>query len=325
MRPIASCFIDEAAPYLEAHAATIEETGQGLVAAWFAGTREGRPDVGIWLARHEGQRWTEPVRLLGGSDGAGDPLPCWNPVLRQCRDGQLLLFYKVGPRPRRWWGMLTRSLDGGQSWSRPRRLPDGIYGPAKNRPLELAVGSLLIGSSSELLGWRCQIERTADHGETIERVAVLNHPFTSLPGGFKANQATLVDHGSGHIRAMCRTKQGFISECWSNDHGRSWSAMRATSIPHPNSGFDCLRLVDGRFVLAHHPNGKGPPGTGRSPLWLSLSTDGQSFEHALTIEDEPEREFSYPSLLQTRTGELHVVYTWKRKKIRHAVIDCRVR
>ncbi|HQX51688.1 MAG TPA: sialidase, partial [Planctomycetaceae bacterium] len=45
-------FIYDTAPFPECHASTIEETPAGLVAAWFGGTREKHPDVGIWVSRH---------------------------------------------------------------------------------------------------------------------------------------------------------------------------------------------------------------------------------------------------------------------------------
>jgi predicted neuraminidase len=309
-------FVDRSSPWRDAHAATITRTPDGLVAAWFAGSKEGRPDVAIWFARREGGSWGEPVRLFEGRDGAGTPQPCWNPVLHQRRGGPLLLFFKVGPRPRRWWGMLARSEDGGRTWDRPRRLPDGIFGPVKNAPLELPSGALLCGSSSELFGWRCQIERTDDGGTSWRRVAVLNHPFTSLPGGFKANQATLVDHGGGRIRALCRTKQGFVAECWSEDGGETWSAMRATDLAHPNAAFDARRLACGRFLLVHHPTAQG-----RDRLVASLSEDGRHWRTMLELENEPGREFSYPSIHEDPDGLVHLVYSWKRRRIAHLVLD----
>ena len=54
-------FVYERAPFPEAHASTIVETPDGLVAAWFGGTAEGRPDVGIWLSRRGPSGWSEPV------------------------------------------------------------------------------------------------------------------------------------------------------------------------------------------------------------------------------------------------------------------------
>src|ERR687897_348525 len=119
-------FVFTDAPFPSAHASTIVETPTGLIAAWFGGTREKHPDVGIWFARHEQSGWTKPEEVANGVQDATTRHPCWNPVLFQMPSGPLLLFYKVGPSPSSWWGMLIRSTDGGQSWSKPEKLPDEI-------------------------------------------------------------------------------------------------------------------------------------------------------------------------------------------------------
>ena len=141
-------FIFQDAPFASAHASTIAEAGDALVAAWFGGPYEGHPEVGIWLARRQATQWSAPVEVARGRDRRGRPSPCWNPVLCQPRHGPLLLFYKVGPSPRRWRGMLARSTDGGCSWQADEPLPRGILGPIKNKPVELEDGTLLCPSST---------------------------------------------------------------------------------------------------------------------------------------------------------------------------------
>jgi len=105
-------FIFEQAPFAECHASTIVELpGGGLVAAWFGGTEEGNNDVGIWLARKESGDWSEPLEIADGVEADGTRYPCWNPVLYfDQASRQLVLFYKVGPNPRSWWGVLKRKL-----------------------------------------------------------------------------------------------------------------------------------------------------------------------------------------------------------------------
>jgi len=161
-------FIFETAPFPACHASTIADTPGGLVAAWFGGTHERHPDVGIWVSRREAAAWSNPVEVANGIETDTLRFPCWNPVLFQSRNGPLLLFYKVGPSPSAWWGMLTSSTNSGRSWSLPRRLPDGILGPIKNKPVHLANGDLLCPSSGEdgQTGWRIHFERTADLGVT---------------------------------------------------------------------------------------------------------------------------------------------------------------
>src|SRR5690606_16974128 len=166
-------FVFETAPFASAHASTIAETADGLIAAWFAGPHEGHSRVGIWLSHRRDGRWSEPLEVARGADRRGRAQACWNPVLHQTADGPLLLFYKVGPSPRRWWGMLSTSADGGITWSAPRRLPRGILGPIKNKPVVLGDGSLLCPSSTEHLGWRAHLERTVEL-ETWQRIGPLN-------------------------------------------------------------------------------------------------------------------------------------------------------
>ncbi len=50
---------------------------------------------------------------------------------------EILLFFKVGPSPSEWWGELTISDDNGISWSPSKKLPEGIIGPVKNKPVLL--------------------------------------------------------------------------------------------------------------------------------------------------------------------------------------------
>jgi len=101
-------FIFDSATYPKLHGPSLAETPRGLVAAWFGGTREKNPDVGIWVSRLEGGRWTTSVEVANSiqfrrPDGTVHRHPTWNPVLFQPRPGPLLLSCKVGPTPETWW------------------------------------------------------------------------------------------------------------------------------------------------------------------------------------------------------------------------------
>ena len=95
-------FLFDDDPFGMAHASTIEQVGSTLIAAWFAGSLEGRADVGIWLARNTGSGWSEPARVATGKDSDGVRNPCWNPVLFRPAGGPLMLFFKVGTSPVDW-------------------------------------------------------------------------------------------------------------------------------------------------------------------------------------------------------------------------------
>ncbi len=239
-------FIFETAPFPECHASTIVETKKGLVAAWFGGTRERHPDVGIWLSRYAAGGWTAPVEVANGVQSPTNRFPCWNPVLFQPRTGPLLLFYKVGPSPRAWWGMLMTSDDGGQTWSGPRRLPEGILGPIKNKPVQVANGDLLCPTSTEDAGWRVHFERSSDLGQTWSAT-----PPTNDGKEIRAIQPSILFHKPGRLQAIGRTREGKLFQVWSEDSGASWGKMTLTSLPNPNAGTDAVTLKDGRQLITY--------------------------------------------------------------------------
>jgi predicted neuraminidase len=324
---VSSRFIYESAPYPECHASTIAQaTGGGLVAAWFGGTKERAPDVCIYVARQEGGRWLEPVKVADGVQADGTPLPTWNPVLFQApKGGPLFLFYKVGPNPREWWGMVTLSNDGGRTWVPPARLPDGILGPIKNKPVVLADGSWLSPSSTEAPGnkWQIHFERSRDAGRTWEKIGPIDSSSTKL----EAIQPSVLFHKDGALQALFRTRQGVVGQTWSRDGGQTWSGLAATELPNPNSGTDAVTLADGRQLLvynhaAHQPDS---PGSGhRWPLEVAISKDGLAWSRVLVLETEPlPSGYAYPSVVQASDGLVHITYTWDRKRIRHVVVDPR--
>src|SRR5436190_728949 len=301
-------YIYDQAPFPSCHASTLAETKSGLIAAWFGGTDEGNDDVGIWTARHDGAKWSAPSEVATGVVGE-KRYPCWNPVLYQPTHGPLLLFYKVGPSPSTWWGMMMPSTDEGRTWSKPERLPEKILGPIKNKPVQIG-DRLWCPSSSEHEGWRIHLEFTSDLGRSWKRTEAL-----STPGEFGAIQPTLLPWSARRVQLLCRAKQGGkIVESWSEDGGKTFSRLRQTSLQNPNSGIDAVKLKDGRALLVYNDTPRG-----RSPLNIASSSDGITWTNVVVLESEP-GEYSYPAIIQTSDGKVHVTYTWKRKLIRHVIL-----
>ena len=312
-------FIYTEAPYPSCHSATIAETSAGLVAAWFGGTRERHPDVGIWLSRLVDGKWTESVEVINGVQNDMLRYPTWNPVLFQMPKGDLLLFYKVGPSPSTWKGMLMRSSDHGISWSKPETLPEGIIGPVKNKPILMADGTLLCPTSVEGEGgWRAYFEMTKDEGKTWEKTGYINDGKM-----YNAIQPAILTYADGRLQALCRTKNAVISSSWSNDCGKTWGLMWDSGLPNNNSGIDAVSLNDGRqlVVYNHVKTPVNAPKGHRTPLNVAVSKDGKHWEAALVLEDSEISQYSYPAVIQSSDGLVHFVYTWRRERIKHVVVD----
>ena len=312
-------FVYDEAPFRECHSATIAETPAGLVVGYFGGTVERHPDVCIWVSRRENGAWVGPELVADGIQNDTLRYPCWNPVLYQVPGGELIMFYKVGPSPSTWKGFLKRSFDNGRTWGEAEALPEDIVGPVKNKP-ELIDGRLLCPSSKEGgPGWRLYMEETSDWGKTWASTPALNEGQPWWSG----IQPSILRHKRGRLQILFRTRNRRIGTAWSEDGGRTWSPLDSTLLPNNNSGIDAVTLRDGRHLLVYNhvlPPGeevKGP----RTPLNLSLSRDGVQWYASAILENSPVSQYSYPAVIQGEDGYVHVVYTWRRRRIKYAKID----
>lgn len=335
-------FIYESAPFPSCHASSIEETADGLIATWFGGTHEKHPDVGIWVSRlsypsnkrstNTNATWSPPVEVANGKGAApdGKQLPTWNPVLFQPKTGSepkpLVLFYKVGPSPETWWGMMTTSHDQGISWTEPKRLPDGFLGPIKNKPVERSDGAWLCPSSTETeeepSRWNVHFEITNDQGNTWTRSPALNQQPLNDGLALQAIQPALLHLGPQHWLAVGRSRQDKVFETESKDDGATWTPLTLGKLPNNNSGLDTVTLHNGKHLMVynHVAGTPGQWGGKRTPLNVAWSADGKSWNPWLVLENTP-GEFSYPAIIQSRDGLVHITYTWNRKKIKHVVVD----
>ena len=215
--------------------------------------------------------------------------------------------------------MLIRSSDEGRTWSAPERLPAGILGPIRAKPLELPDGTLLAGSSTEHDGWRLHFERTRDLGRSWETTGPI-HDGRALA----AIQPAFLTHASGRIQALARSRQNRIVETWSEDGGRTWSQPRATELPNPSAGIDTLTLPSGLHLLVYNHTSssawreaRGRPSLRAQPRRVRRR---RQVERGASTRAST-REYSYPAIIRTRDGLVHVTYTWRRRSIEHVVID----
>ena len=307
--------IFNAPPFAQCHASTIVEVTPGkFLSAAFGGTRERNKDVCIWLTTKEDGEWGKPVKIAYGIMNDTLRYPCWNPVLFKAKEGKLFLFYKVGPSPTSWWGMVRTSTNDGKTWASPERLPEGILGPIKNKPIQLANGTILSPSSSETReSWKVHMEKSTDLGRTWQLIPV------DSKTEFNVIQPSILIHSNNKLQILCRSKNNVIVQAYSENNGNNWGALTKTDLPNPSSGTDAVTLKNGWHLLVYNPTIRGRGG--RAKLNVAVSKDGIKWSDVVILENEEQGEFSYPAVIQAKNGKVHITYTYNRVNVKHVVLE----
>lgn len=288
-----------------AHCGTISALPDGtLLTAWFSGAYETAPDVAILSSRLEpgAAGWTAPQVI------AEVPYqPLGQNVFLPRPDGSLWLLFNV-ITDRDWTSAqpyVQRSHDNGHTWEAPVHLMDYPGLMFRSKPL-LLPGRIILPAYDENT-WQSRMMISDDDGRSWRLTA----PITTEAGNI---HPCLVQRSDGSLLAYLRTggKGGVIWRSESFDGGDTWATATPTALPNPNSGIDLIRLRSERLALAFNNSA-----TMRTPLCVLLGDEDERWSSIQTIEDE-HFEFSYPTLLQTADGVIHLVYTWKRQHIHYA-------
>jgi predicted neuraminidase len=284
-----------------------------ILAAWFGGTAEANPDSSIRISHRRDNTWTPPRKMPRVSGK-----PHWNPVLFLAPDNTLRLYFKAGDWPSTWSTWLTTSRDDGATWTQPTPLENTDNrpcGPVKNKPVILHDGTWLAPNSVETTKeWDAFVDISTDGGFTWSHSQMVPIDHDTFPG-LGIIQPTLWETRPGHVHMLLRSSAARVCRSDSTDGGRTWSPVRQTGMPGPNSGLDLAQLADGALALVFNPVADHSFGS-RSPLTIALSTDnGETWPRRLDIETQRGAEFSYPAIIALRNGDIAITYTWKRQRI----------
>ncbi len=315
--------------YPSLHAASICEHNEKLLVACYGGKREGSKDsviLGTTLKKKRGE-WGDSRIWVNVKDRApANPRLFVGPNSKE-------IWLLVGINYGKWCSgdtylFFKRSTNFGKTWTDLELLTDrqGLLGrskPYKN-------GDTWIIPVEDEKEWKPVFLLSENNARSWKFVS----PEKMDPENHLI-QPTLVEVASGNLLAYLRSQEGHIFETSSNNGGKSWSKPSPTSLPNNNSGIDMLKLKNGELLLAYNPttgsknndklsdkwpkdmptefNKWGP----RTPLRLSISQDkGVTWPLHQDIE-KGQGEYSYPTLLQGRSSKVHLVYTYKRKAIKH--------
>lgn len=312
-----SGLVCENPPFKACHASTIVELDNGnVLCAWFEGDHEGNSNVSIWTSEMSGSTWSYPALAADGIINDSIRYACWNPVLYRDKK-TTYLFYKVGKSPSTWWGEYKTSVDNGKTWSKSIKLPDGILGPVKNKPVK-AGNKILNPSSTETTGnakWKSFVEISDKKFGKWKKIPIdtISH--------FKVIQPTILRYTRNKLQALMRSDSNEILQSWSSDNGKSWGKITSTGIQNPNSGIDAVDLNDGSKLLVYNPTQKEKDWWGgRNKLFVLETTDGKTWHDVFVLENHPTGEFSYPAIIQLKNGDIFITYTYDRKNIKYVIL-----
>jgi len=310
------------------HAASLVTLKDGSVRAfWFAGSREGAPDVVINSAVFDPKTasWSDPtvvIDRMGMEIGLSRYIAkLGNPVPARLADGRLQLFVvtvSIGG----WAGSSITSLisdDEGKSWGRPQRL---ITSPlinlstlVKSPALTFADGRLGLPAYHEWIGRFGELIRV-EGSSAIDKRRMSSGRDSIQPAIF-IDDAQKASAFFRQTRASSQAKK--IPVSITTNAGQSWQVADDLDIANPNSAIAALSLKNGTHIMVLNNIEAG-----RHRLVMVMNRSGSSewtvvqvLEDDEALPNEQRREFSYPFLLSADGGDAHLVYTWDRKKIRH--------
>lgn len=293
------------------HCATLAELPDGtLLSAWFAGSYEMARDVVLMMARLSpgSDTWSAPELLVEvPGHSLGQPVFLLHPT-----NGELWFFFNVimedhwtSAQP--YW---MRSTDSGHTWQPAQQLMDYPGLMFRSKPF-LLPGRIILPAYDEVT-WQSRMLISDDDGQSWR----LTEPLTTPLGNI---HPCIVQRADGSLLAYLRTGgksvDGVIWRTESRDNGDTWSNPTPTPLPNPNAGIDLIRTNTGALLLAHNPIS-----TGRTTLSVAWSTEDETWPHQQILHDEP-GEYSYPTLLQSADGTIHMVYTYRREHIQYARFD----
>jgi predicted neuraminidase len=320
-------FVADPSPTPSVHAASATALPNGeLLSVWYGGTREGAKDVAIYKARFDqrARTWSTPEMITDPKQVQNELgryiRKIGNPTVFSDSSGKVWLFFVTVSLGGWSTSMINykTSEDGGQSWSEARRLVSSpflnISTLVRGEPFEWADGTIGLPVYHELVGKFGELIRLDPEGRVVEKIRLSSGRHSLQPVIVSLDE----ENGLGFLR-NCGHSSGAILAQRTTDAGDQWTPLEPINLPNPNAAVAALRLRDRSILLAYNHASNN-----RRNLWLALSRDaGQSWRpiHALEEMDLPDAEFSYPSMVESSDGAVHMLYTWNRTHIKHVTFN----
>jgi len=294
----------------------LERTAKGRVfASWFSGgSKEPAIENEVYLSHSDdgGKTFTPPSVMALPKDGTR----CFDPTLWIDPKGRLWYIFNRGGKDTAVHDVHARLCENPDAKT-PIFGPefrvgyDAPYAFRMNKPTVLSTGEWIMPvthAAEPIKEWFAGPKQlqgvgiSTDEGKTWQLHGSLLAPEWAL-------ECMITELRDGRLWLLTRTGSGFLWECHSSDKGRTWTEIKASTIPNPGSRFFIRRLASGNLLLVNHHGFKG---RSRSHLTAQLSTDdGATWNNGLLLDER--NGISYPDGVQDRDGLLWITYDHDRQ------------
>ena len=315
----------------EVHSATAIELNNGDVRVfWYGGKREGSKDTSIYsrVLNSADNSWSDIDEIMARQTVARDThryiRKLGNPVALVNGDELWLFFVSVSVGG--WAGSSTNlsvSKDNGATWGPVKRLISSpfmnISTLVKNAPLLTKNGDVILPAYHEFLGKFAELLQLDSTGNVLRKYRISH--------GRQAIQPDLLPVDTTHAIAFMRnTSASQPGKLWfsrSQQQLADWTPLEALALPNPDAAVSAVQLNTQEellLVFNNHPSERDDISmayrSGNDTAWQLV----HQFEKKTGTKKE-HNPYSYPFLLQTREGNFHLFYTWKRKHIKHVYFN----
>ncbi|HEY2325507.1 MAG TPA: sialidase family protein [Thermoanaerobaculia bacterium] len=311
------------------HGATmLELPNRTLAAAWYGGTDEIMPDVKIYLSIYDqrANTWSVPAAIESAQHAKkslGLVKSIGNPVLYHDRNDYKLFF--VGVVAGGWSGgtICMKSSPDLVHWSAPVHV---VSSPlfdlgmlVRAAPVPFDDGTIALPVYHQLNAKWSAIARVDSEGHVLDLARIADLRPLLQPWLVQTSATDAV----AFLRFSHPHQPFAVTMSKTHDAGAHWSDVVPTPLVHRDSQVSGVLLSDNSMLVFY--NGSA---WDRRDLSVARTTDGGKhwswpyhIEHDTTGNDIVRREYSYPYVYRTRDGNIHVLYTWQRTRIRHLTFN----
>lgn len=315
-----SNFIPQPTYLKESYSPALTRLSNGdLLCFFFAGSKEGAPDVNIYQTRYHDGKWSEPKIAVSPKILSNDTRQyvrkVGNPAVYRAKDGKIHLFV-VSVTLGGWAGAKLNQLissDEGETWQRAKLLKlspfINISNACRTAPVGLEDGGFYLPTYYEMIRCYPEIVRFDENGKFLEKIRLNDHNDLIQPA--------IVPISSSDAHVYFRNKGNTDRITYrqtTSDGGVTWENLEKTNLEGPDSSLVAARLDKNLYIMVCNLRDRGT-------IVLNSSKDGINWNQVMVFDELKGSTFAYPAIF-VNNDTVDIVYSWNgRIALKHITFN----